>query len=227
VRAETSTAAVGVDGALAAADVDVAAALAVARLLADVFGIEGHRGKRAADRYADTMEDGLPGAWWLHAGVLPEPDSRSEAGAFEVSDEVRARLLACQARACPTRWQPARVGIIGLGNVLVAEDAFGPTVISALQSNGNPPHNVEWIDAGTPGLDLCSFLYGYDLVVLVDTVRADGVVAGVYAYTADALHHQAKYPRVSPHDLALSEALWVAELSGDGPREVVLLGLSR
>ena len=45
---------------------------------------------------------------------------------------------------------PARVGVVGLGNVLMGDDAFGPYVIEVLEAGYALPPNVSAQDLGTP-----------------------------------------------------------------------------
>ncbi len=117
-----------------------------------------------------------------------------------------------------------RVAVIGLGNVLLGDDGFGPTVVELLGSGWHVPANVELIDAGTPGLDLAGYMHGYDEIILVDAVAASTAPGEIRLYSGDELKKLPMKPRVSPHDPALQEALWIAEVSGDGPRAVVLVG---
>lgn len=117
------------------------------------------------------------------------------------------------------------IAVVGLGNVLLGDDGFGPTVIEWLRARWRLPREVELIDAGTPGLDLASYLIERECVVLVDTVAATGEPGELRLYRGDELRRLPLKPRVSPHDPALGEALGIAELSGVAPRELMLVGV--
>ena len=123
----------------------------------------------------------------------------------------------------------APVAVIGIGNVLLGDDGFGPTVIGMLAAQWEVPGAVELIDAGTPGLDLAGQLCGRDSVILVDAVADESRGEeddGLRFYRGEALQHMlALHPRVSEHDPALAEALAIAGLVGEGPRRVLLLGV--
>jgi hydrogenase maturation protease len=67
-----------------------------------------------------------------------------------------------------------RIGVIGIGNVLMGDDAFGPHVIRVLQAGYAFAPGVDVQDMGTPGLDLTAYLAGLDALVLVDTVKSAG-----------------------------------------------------
>jgi len=120
---------------------------------------------------------------------------------------------------------PPRVAIIALGNVLMADDAAGPHVIAGLQARHDFPAAVDVQDLGTPGLDLHPHLNDCDLLIVVDTVRADGPAGEVRQYRRDDILRRAPGPRVSPHDPGLKEALLALDFAGGGPSEVLLVGV--
>lgn len=121
--------------------------------------------------------------------------------------------------------QVAPVAIIGMGNVLLGDDGFGPCVIGILAATWEFPDSVELIDAGTPGLDLAGLLCGREAVIFVDSVAASSAPGELRFYRDGELQHALVLkPRVSPHDPALAEALAIARLVADGPAHVLLVG---
>lgn len=114
--------------------------------------------------------------------------------------------------------------VLGLGNVLMGDDAFGPWVVHELSAGWTFPDGVEVVDVGTPGLDLTPFLSGAGTVVIVDTVHADGAPGELKLYGKAALLSSPPKPRVSPHDPGLVEALLLLDFAGTGPEEVLLVG---
>lgn len=117
------------------------------------------------------------------------------------------------------------VRVIGLGNVLMGDDALGPWVIHHLQNAYELPEDVQLVDAGTPGLDLTPFLSGARAIVLVDTVKSEGAPGELRLYRREQLLKLAPPPRLSPHDPGVSETLQLLELSGEGPEELLLVGV--
>jgi hydrogenase maturation protease len=116
--------------------------------------------------------------------------------------------------------------VIAIGNVLLGDDGFGPTVLALLASLWDIPSRVELIDAGTPGLDLAGLLCGREAVVLIDTVAASGPPGELRLYRDHELQRAlVLQPRVSPHDPAVAEALAIAELAGGVPPSVLLVGV--
>ena len=119
---------------------------------------------------------------------------------------------------------PPRVGVIGLGNVLMGDDAFGPWVVQTLLAGYEFPGGVSVEDLGTPGLDLMPYVTDLEALVLVDTVRSGAPPGTVRLYRRDDLLKHAPLARLSPHDPGVKEALLTAEFAGQGPREVLLVG---
>lgn len=68
---------------------------------------------------------------------------------------------------------PGRVAVLGLGNVLMGDDALGPYAVRLLEARYELPGRVPVLDIGTPGLDLVPYFEGVDALVLVDTVRSE------------------------------------------------------
>ncbi|HVN75983.1 MAG TPA: hydrogenase maturation protease [Thermoanaerobaculaceae bacterium] len=119
----------------------------------------------------------------------------------------------------------ARVSVVGLGNVLMGDDAFGPMVMKALEAAYEFPPGVTVADLGTPGLDLIPYVTGLDALVIVDTVSSTGSPGELRLYRRDEILRTPPQPRLSPHDPGLKEALLTAEFAGDAPHEVLLVGV--
>lgn len=118
-----------------------------------------------------------------------------------------------------------RVGILGLGSVLMGDDGIGPYAVRTLRATWDLTPHVSVLDAGTPGPDLVEYLSGYRTVLLVDALRGVGRPGEVRVYRKEALARVPILPRFSPHDPDLPQALLAAELSGEAPEEVVLIGV--
>jgi hydrogenase maturation protease len=118
----------------------------------------------------------------------------------------------------------SRICLMGIGNVLMGDDALGPYVLASLQAGYVLPPEVAVFDAGTPGLDLTLFLTGCDALVAVDALNGKGLPGEVRAYHRDQLLEGAIPVSLSPHEPTLREALMRMALLGAGPREVLLVG---
>ena len=115
--------------------------------------------------------------------------------------------------------------VLGLGNVLMGDDGFGPAVVREFDAAYAVGPGVEVVDVGTPGLDLMPWLFDVRGAIIVDTVKSDGAPGALRVYDkADILRH-APSARVSPHDPGVKEALMTLQLAGRGPEEVTLVGV--
>lgn len=120
---------------------------------------------------------------------------------------------------------PARVAVLGLGNVLRSDDGVGPFALRLLESRWELSPEVALHDLGTPGPELVDYLHALDAVVVVDSVAADGEPGELRTYDRDEILAAPPGQRVSPHDPSLREALATAEFAGGGPASVALVGV--
>ena len=119
-----------------------------------------------------------------------------------------------------------RTAIIGLGSVLMGDDAAGPHVIRCLETELDLPPGVELLDLGTPGPELAHIVEGLDALIVVDSLRMKGAAPGeVRLLRRDEILRGPQPDRLSPHDPSLRGALLAAELLGSSPDEVLLVGI--
>jgi len=114
--------------------------------------------------------------------------------------------------------------VLGLGNVLMGDDGFGPRVARAFDAEFDAGDGVEVVDLGTPGLDLMPWFYDADQLLIVDTVKSDGVPGSLRLYGRTEILTHTPSVRVGPHDPGVKEALLTLEFAGRGPRDVLLVG---
>jgi hydrogenase maturation protease len=117
------------------------------------------------------------------------------------------------------------IRVLGLGNVLMSDDGFGPYVARVLEAFYEFPNDVEVIDVGTPGLDLTPYLLNTDAVIFIDTVTSDGAPGETRVYDRTQILQYPPQARTGPHDPALKEALLTVDAAGAGPRIVTLIGV--
>jgi len=117
------------------------------------------------------------------------------------------------------------VRVLGIGNVLLGDDGFGPFAVRTLEAEYETSEAVEVLDAGTPGLDLTPFLADARAVIILDTVRSDAAPGTLRTYDLDQLLSTPPLPRTSPHEPGLREALLATELVGRTPDSVLLIGV--
>ncbi|WP_445529190.1 hydrogenase maturation protease [Streptomyces cyslabdanicus] len=117
-----------------------------------------------------------------------------------------------------------RLLVAGVGNIFLADDAFGPEVIQALAARPLPA-GVRVRDYGIRGLDLAyELLDGYDTAVLVDAAprgHRPGTLSLIEADLPDAETGAAAPPEA--HGMDPAKVLALAAHLGDGPLPRVLV----
>jgi hydrogenase maturation protease len=115
--------------------------------------------------------------------------------------------------------------VLGLGNVLMGDDGFGPAAVRAFEAEYVVGPDVLVVDVGTPGLDLMPWLADAEQVIIVDTVKSREPPGTLRVYgKTDVIRHPPSV-RVGPHDPGVKEALLTLEFAGRAPRELVLIGV--
>ncbi len=115
--------------------------------------------------------------------------------------------------------------VLGLGNVLMHDDGFGPYATRTFAAACEPHPDVAITDVGTPGLDLAPFLMVHEAVIVLDTIRLDAPPGTMRIYRRAELMRQPLKERLSPHDPGLAATLMLLELQGSAPLDVVLVGV--
>jgi hydrogenase maturation protease len=116
------------------------------------------------------------------------------------------------------------IKVIGLGNVLVGDDAFGPHVVQTLLAGYEMPPEVEVLELGTPGFDLIPYLMDASALIVVDTVKSDAAPGTMKLYRRPEILDRPPPPRLSPHEPGLMETLLTLEMIGSAPQEVLVVG---
>lgn len=115
--------------------------------------------------------------------------------------------------------------VYGIGNVLVGDDAIGPTVARTFESSWSVDSRVVVADLGTPSLDLTDHVIDHESVIFIDAVTADEPPGSIVIYDRDEIIASAPVLRVGPHDPALRDALLTLQLFGHCPSDIILIGV--
>jgi hydrogenase maturation protease len=118
-----------------------------------------------------------------------------------------------------------RLAVYGIGNILMSDDAVGPTVARMLDAEWSVPDGVVIEDLGTPTIELPAHVAGFDAVVFIDAVAANAPPGSIVVYSREEILAHPPGLRVGPHDPSLRETLLTLELVGTAPRDVVLVGI--
>jgi len=114
--------------------------------------------------------------------------------------------------------------VLGLGNVLLADDGVGAAALDRLERDYRIPPEVRLVEGGTLGLSLLDEIAEAAHVILVDAVATDAP-PGTLVRLDGAEVIDAVRDRLSVHQVGVADLLNAARLIGRYPSSVVLLGL--
>lgn len=114
--------------------------------------------------------------------------------------------------------------ILGVGNVLWADEGIGPRLIQLLDQRGRCG-SAELMDGGTQGLYLLPLLTGATRVVLLDAVDLDREPGAIVVLDDDAISALGRGRPLSLHQTSLHDLLAAAALIGWRPQWLRLVGI--
>lgn len=114
--------------------------------------------------------------------------------------------------------------VLGLGNTIMSDDGVGPKVITRLKETEICVADIDFLDGGTLGLDLLPYLEGVQRLILVDAVETGQPAGTLVRLTGDEVP-MALETKLSPHQMGMKDLLAVAQLMGQLPEEIILLGV--
>jgi len=118
-----------------------------------------------------------------------------------------------------------KIGVMGVGNVLLKDEGFGVKLLYILKSKYDFPENVVLIDGGTAGIFLSPEIDHLDKLLIIDVVRAKGKPGDIKIYNKEDFFIGSLPLKLSPHQLGLQEVLLLNEIKGTCPKEVKLIGI--
>ncbi len=119
---------------------------------------------------------------------------------------------------------PDRILVLGIGNILWADEGFGVRAVEALHRTYQAPAHVTVMDGGTQGLYLVQHVQEADRLIVFDAVDY-GVAPGTLLFVRDAdVPKFTGVRKMSLHQTGFQEVLSAAELLGHAPRHMLLIG---
>jgi hydrogenase maturation protease len=116
----------------------------------------------------------------------------------------------------------AKTLVLGLGNILMADEGVGVHVLRRLETHPLPP-GVECLDGGTGGFILLEPMQSADRIVMIDAA-ADGNPVGTVTRTVPRFSRDYP-PTLTAHDVGIKDLLDLFYML-DGGREVILYAIT-
>jgi hydrogenase maturation protease len=115
--------------------------------------------------------------------------------------------------------------LLGIGNVLWADEGFGVRVVERLQQHYRFPDGVRVLDGGTQGVYLVQHVQEAEVLVVFDAVDY-GLEPGSLKCVADGdVPNFLGAKKMSLHQTGFQEVLATAQMLGRYPRHLLLIGV--
>jgi hydrogenase maturation protease len=114
--------------------------------------------------------------------------------------------------------------VLGIGNVLWADEGFGVRAVEALHEAWVFPPEVRLLDGGTLGLGLYDEIASASHVLVFDAVDC-GLAGGTLKVLRDDEVPAWGARRISPHQNGFNDVLGLAQLSGRAPDRITAIGV--
>ena len=118
-----------------------------------------------------------------------------------------------------------RILVLGIGNILWADEGFGVRVVEALAEGHDLPARVTLLDGGTQGLYLLPYLEDADAVVVVDAIDYGFAPGTLHVIRGEAVPAVLAARKLSLHQTGFQELLALMALRGRPPTRLVLVGV--
>ncbi|MBL8572236.1 MAG: HyaD/HybD family hydrogenase maturation endopeptidase [Hyphomicrobiaceae bacterium] len=120
---------------------------------------------------------------------------------------------------------PGKVLVLGIGNVLWADEGFGVRAVEAFDAAYAVGEDVTLMDGGTRGMALLPFIQDCDTLIIFDAVDFDLAAGTVHVLAGADVPAFLGAKKMSLHQTGFQEVLALAELTGEAPANLVLIGV--
>lgn len=115
--------------------------------------------------------------------------------------------------------------ILGLGNVLMTDEAVGAEVVRRLERECDPDAPLLFIDGGTLSFTLAAPIADCPRLVVVDAAVMGEPPGSVRVFEGEAMDRQLSANAKSVHEVSLSDLMDIARLTGTLPARRALVGI--
>ncbi|UHD18854.1 HyaD/HybD family hydrogenase maturation endopeptidase [Thiocapsa bogorovii] len=115
--------------------------------------------------------------------------------------------------------------VLGIGNLLWADEGFGVRAVEALQRHWVMSSNVQLLDGGTQGIYLVDRVRKADVLVVFDAVDYGLPPGTMKRVEDDEVPRFLGAKKMSLHQTGFQEVLALAAMLGDYPKHLLLIGV--
>lgn len=117
-----------------------------------------------------------------------------------------------------------RILVLGIGNILWADEGFGVRAVEQFHRTYEVPENVTILDGGTQGLYLVQFVNDHDRLIVFDAIDYGLVPGTMKIVEDDEVPKFTGAKKMSLHQTGFQEVLSAADLMGHYPERLALIG---
>ncbi|WP_316206085.1 HyaD/HybD family hydrogenase maturation endopeptidase [Bradyrhizobium sp. SZCCHNR3058] len=117
-----------------------------------------------------------------------------------------------------------RILVLGIGNILWADEGFGVRVVEEFHRRYAVPDNVTILDGGTQGLYLVNYVEEADSLIVFDAIDYGLAPGELKLVRDDEVPRFTGAKKMSLHQTGFQEVLSAADLLGRYPKRLALIG---
>lgn len=115
--------------------------------------------------------------------------------------------------------------LLGIGNVLWADEGFGVRTVEAINRKYEFPDNVVLMDGGTQGIYLIQHVQAADILIVFDAIDYGLAPGTLKLIEGDDVPSFMGAKKMSLHQTGFQEVLAMAELLDSYPQHLMLIGV--
>ena len=115
--------------------------------------------------------------------------------------------------------------VLGIGNLLWADEGFGVRAVEALDATWRFPAQVDLVDGGTQGLALLPYVCAASSLLIFDAVDFGLAPGEICVVHGDDVPHLMGAKKVSMHQTGFQEVLAAVQMLREYPQRLALIGV--
>jgi hydrogenase maturation protease len=115
--------------------------------------------------------------------------------------------------------------VLGLGNILMSDEGIGVRIVERLQKQASKFPDVEFIDAGTGGMNVLHLIANRTKAVIIDCALMAQSPGTIRRFAPDDVKSVKQVSHFSLHDVDILKVLELSKQLDECPQEVIIFGI--
>ncbi|HEY5505079.1 MAG TPA: hydrogenase maturation protease [Sedimentisphaerales bacterium] len=115
--------------------------------------------------------------------------------------------------------------VIGLGNLLLSDEGIGIHLIRKLSEHQDKFPSVEFIDAGTGGMNVLHLIANRKKAIIIDCVKMGKKPGAIKRFEPADVQTVKKMTHFSLHEADILRIITLSEQLGECPDQIVIFGI--